>query len=263
MKIRPKKSLGQNFLSDKNIIKSIVEIGNIEDNKVVLEIGPGTGNLTEFILKKKPKSFFVIEKDNNLAKILYEKFNNKINIINKDVLNFELNEVTKEKIIIYGNLPYNISTEILIKLITDNKKFELCKKLVLMFQKEVANRIIAKTNSKNYGRLSIISNWRMDIKKEFDISPNCFFPKPKVDSTLLSFEPKKKYFSIKNPYNLEKITKVFFNQRRKMIKNPLKQIFKKPDMILEKLKLDINLRPQNLSPLIYLKITKEYEDLAN
>ena len=132
-----------------------------------------------------------------------------------------------------------------------------------MFQKEVADRIIAKTNSKNYGRLSIISNWRMDIKKEFDISPNCFFPKPKVDSTLLSFEPKKKYFNIKNPYNLERITKVFFNQRRKMIKNPLKQIFKKPDMILEKLKLDINLRPQNLSPLIYFKITKEYEDLAN
>ena len=263
MKIRPKKSLGQNFLSDKNIIKSIVEIGNITDNNTVLEIGPGTGNLTEFILKKKPKSFFVIEKDYNLVKILYEKFNNKINIINKDVLNFELNEVTKEKVIVYGNLPYNISTEILIKWITNNKKFELCKKLVLMFQKEVADRIIAKTNSKKYGRLSIISNWRMDIKKEFDISPNCFFPKPKVDSTLLSFEPKKKYFNIKKPYNLEKITKVFFNQRRKMIKNPLKQIFKKPGMILEKLKLDINLRPQNLSPLIYFKITKEYEDLAN
>ena len=263
MKIRPKKSLGQNFLSDKNIIKSIVEIGNITDNNTVLEIGPGTGNLTEFILKKKPKSFFVIEKDYNLVKILYEKFNNKINIINKDVLNFELNEVTKEKVIVYGNLPYNISTEILIKWITNNKKFESCKKLVLMFQKEVADRIIAKTNSKNYGRLSIISNWRMDIKKEFDISPNCFFPKPKVDSTLLSFEPKKKYFNIKKPYNLEKITKVFFNQRRKMIKNPLKQIFKKPGMILEKLKLDINLRPQNLSPLIYFKITKEYEDLAN
>ena len=226
MKIRPKKSLGQNFLSDKNIIKSIVEIGNIEDNNTVLEIGPGTGNLTEFILKKKPKSFFVIEKDYNLVKLLYEKFNNKINI-------------------------------------TDSKKFESCEKLILMFQKEVADRIIAKTNSKKYGRLSIISNWRMDIKKEFDISPNCFFPKPKVDSTLLSFEPKKKYFNIKNPYNLEKITKVFFNQRRKMIKNPLKQIFKKPDMILKKLKLDINLRPQNLSPLIYFKITKEYEDLAN
>ena len=263
MKIKPKKSLGQNFLSDKNIIKAIVEVGNIKDNNLVLEIGPGTGNLTEFILKKNPKIFFVIEKDYNLVKLLYKKFNNKINIINKDVLNFELNDISNEKVIVYGNLPYNISTEILIKWITDNKKFQSCKKLILMFQKEVADRIMAKTNSKNYGRLSIISNWRMNIKKEFDISPNCFFPKPKVNSTLLSFEPKKKYFNIKKPYNLEKITKVFFNQRRKMIKNPLKQIFKKPDMILEKLKLDINLRPQNLSPLIYFKITKEYEDLAN
>ena len=263
MKIKPKKSLGQNFLSDKNIIKAIVEVGNIKDNNLVLEIGPGTGNLTEFILKKNPKIFFVIEKDYNLVKLLYKKFNNKINIINKDVLNFELNDISNEKVIVYGNLPYNISTEILIKWITDNKKFQSCKKLILMFQKEVADRIMAKTNSKNYGRLSIISNWRMNIKKEFDISPNCFFPKPKVNSTLLSFEPKKKYFNIKKPYNLEKITKVFFNQRRKMIKNPLKQIFKKPDMILEKLKLDINLRPQNLSPLNYFEITKEYEDLAN
>ena len=263
MKIRPKKSLGQNFLSDKNVIKSIVEIGNIKNNNTILEIGPGTGNLTEFILKKKPKSFFVIEKDYNLVKILYEKFNNKINIINKDVLNFELNAISKEKIIVYGNLPYNISTEILTKWITDNKKFESCKKLILMFQKEVADRVIAKTNSKNYGRLSIISNWRMDVKKEFDINPNCFFPKPKVDSTLLSFEPKKKYFNLKNPNNLEKITRVFFNQRRKMIKNPLKQIFKNPYIILQKLKLDTNLRPQNLSPLNYFEITKEYEDLVN
>ena len=263
MKIRPKKSLGQNFLSDKNVIKSIVEIGNIKNNNTILEIGPGTGNLTEFILKKKPKNFFVIEKDYNLVKFLYEKFDNKINIINKDVLNFELNTISKEKIIVYGNLPYNISTEILIKWITDNKKFESCKKLILMFQKEVADRIIAKTNSKNYGRLSIISNWRMDVKKEFDINPNCFFPKPKVDSTLLSFEPKKKYFNLKNPNNLEKITKVFFNQRRKMIKNPLKQIFKNPYIIVQKLKLDTNLRPQNLSPLNYFEITKEYEDLVN
>jgi len=263
MKIRPKKSLGQNFLSDKNVLKSIVKIGNIKNNNTILEIGPGTGNLTEFILKKKPKNFFVIEKDYNLVKFLYEKFDNKINIINKDVLNFELNAISKEKIIVYGNLPYNISTEILTKWITDKKKFESCKKLILMFQKEVADRIIAKTNSKNYGRLSIISNWRMDVKKEFDINPNCFFPKPKVDSTLLSFEPKKKYFNLKNPNNLEKITKVFFNQRRKMIKNPLKQIFKNPYIIVQKLKLDTNLRPQNLSPLNYFEITKEYEDLVS
>ena len=205
----------------------------------------------------------MIEKDSNLVKLLYERFNNKLNIINKDVLKFKLNIISKEKFIIYGNLPYNISTQILTKWITDREKFESCKKLILMFQKEVANRIIAKPNSKNYGRLSIISNWRLDVKKEFDISFNSFFPKPKVDSTLLSFIPKRKYYNINNPENLEKITKIFFNQRRKMIKNPLKQIFNNPDIVVEKLNLDVNLRPQNLSPLNYFEITKEYEDLAN
>ena len=132
-----------------------------------------------------------------------------------------------------------------------------------MFQKEVANRIIAKINSKNYGRLSIISNWKLNIKKEFDINPKSFFPKPKVDSTLLSFVPRKDFFHIKNPANLEKITRIFFNQRRKMIKNPLRQIFKDPDQIAEKLKLNINFRPQNLSPKNYFDITTEYEKLNN
>jgi len=263
METRPKKSLGQNFLLDKNIIKSIVNIGNIKSNKSILEIGPGTGSLTEFILKEKPKNFFVIEKDYNLVKLLFNKFNNKINILNEDILNFNLSTLSKEKLIVYGNLPYNISTQILTKWITNNNEFETFKQLILMFQKEVANRIIAKTDSKDYGRLSIISNWRLDVKKEFDISPNCFFPKPKVVSTLLSFTPKKKYFNITDPRNLEKITKIFFNQRRKMIKNPLRQLFKNPYMVAKKLNLDIDLRPQNLSPLDYFKITKQYEDLID
>ena len=263
MKVKAKKSLGQNFLIDKNIIKSIVNIGDIKKNNVILEIGPGTGNLTEYILKKNPKKIFVIEKDSNLVNLLNGKFSDKINILNKDILKFDLNNISKEKIIIFGNLPYNISTKILTQWITVHEKFKSYKKLILMFQKEVADRILAKTNSRNYGRLSIISNWRLNIKKEFNISPQCFFPKPKVDSTLLSFVPRKNFFHIKKPANLEKITRIFFNQRRKMIKNPLRQIFKDPDQIVEKLKLNINLRPQNLSPKNYFDITKEYENLNN
>ena len=263
MVVRPKKSLGQNFLVDNNIINIITQAGNINSDDVVLEIGPGTGNLTEHILKKNPKKIFVIEKDSNLVNLLNRKFSDKINILNKDILKFDLNNISKEKIIIFGNLPYNISTKILTQWITAHEKFNCYKKLILMFQKEVADRILAKTNSSNYGRLYIISNWRLNIKKEFNISPQCFFPKPKVDSTLLSFVPKKEFYYIKNPENLEKITRIFFNQRRKMIKNPLKQIFGKPDMILEKLKIDINLRPQNLSPLTYFNITREYEKLTN
>ena len=263
MEIKVKKSLGQNFLTDKNIIKSIVDIGFITDNDVILEVGPGTGNLTEFIFKKNPKQIYAIEKDYNLVNFLNEKFEGKIEIINEDILNFKINNISDEKFIIYGNLPYNISTQILTQWIVDQQQFSSIKKLILMFQKEVANRIIAKINSKNYGRLSIISNWKLNIKKEFDINPKSFFPKPKVDSTLLSFVPRKDFFHIKKPANLEKITRIFFNQRRKMIKNPLRQIFKDPDQIAEKLKLNINLRPQNLSPKNYFDITTEYENLNN
>ena len=263
MKIKAKKSLGQNFLIDKNIIKSIVNVGDVKKNNVILEVGPGTGNLTEYILKKNPKKIFVIEKDSNLVNLLNRKFSDKINILNKDILKFDLNNISKEKIIIFGNLPYNISTKILTQWITTPEKFKCYKKLILMFQKEVADRILAKTNSRNYGRLSIISNWRLNIKKEFNISPQCFFPKPKVDSTLLSFVPKKEFYYIKNPENLEKITRIFFNQRRKMIKNPLKQIFKNPEKVAINFKLNVNLRPQNLSPLTYFNITREYERLSN
>jgi len=263
MKIKAKKSLGQNFLIDKNIIKSIVNVGDVKKNNVILEVGPGTGNLTEYILKKNPKKIFVIEKDSNLVNLLNGKFSDKINILNKDVLNFDLNNISKEKIIIFGNLPYNISTKILTQWITTPEKFKCYKKLILMFQKEVADRILAKTNSRNYGRLSIISNWRLNIKKEFNISPQCFFPKPKVDSTLLSFVPKKEFYYIKNPENLEKITRIFFNQRRKMIKNPLKQIFENHEKVAANFKLNVNLRPQNLSPLTYFNITREYEKLSN
>ncbi len=263
MKIKVKKSLGQNFLTDKNIIKSIVDIGFITDKDVILEVGPGTGNLTEFIFEKNPKQIYAIEKDYNLVNFLNKKFEGKVKIINEDILNFKINNISNEKFIIYGNLPYNISTQILTQWIVDQQQFSSIKKLILMFQKEVANRIIAKINSKNYGRLSIISNWKLNIKKEFDINPKSFFPKPKVDSTLLSFVPRKDFFHIKKPANLEKITRIFFNQRRKMIKNPLRQIFKDPDLIAKKLKLNINLRPQNLSPHNYFDITTEYENLNN
>jgi len=259
--IKPKKSLGQNFLIDQDIINLIVDNGSIQ-NQIVLEIGPGTGNLTSAILKKKPKRLFVIEKDKDLSDLLKEKFNDQITIINNDILKFDEQNLVKEKVIVFGNLPYNISTEILcrwiINLNNDNFWFD---ELILMFQKEVANRIIAKFNTSNYGRLTILSNWKLYIKKICDISPNSFFPKPKIDSTLLYFSPKENFFKINDPKNLEKITRIFFNHRRKMIKKPFNQIFNGNTKILDKLKIDLNLRPQNLDLLSYYNLTKEYEDL--
>ncbi len=262
--IRAKKSLGQNFLIDRSILEKIVSAANIE-NKIVLEIGPGTGNLTSFILKKNPKELFVIEKDNDLISNLENKFNNRLRIINEDVLNVDETNLFKSnhKVIVFGNLPYNISTEILSKWIINLKNNFWFECLILMFQKEVADRIIADFNTSNYGRLSIICNWKLNIKKICDIKPEAFYPKPKIHSSLLLFFPKENHIKINDPNNLEKITKIFFNQRRKMIKKPFNQLFNGDQRILDKLKIDLNLRPQNLSLDTYYQLVCEYEKLRS
>ena len=130
-----------------------------------------------------------------------------------------------------------------------------------MFQKEVADRIIAKYNTSSYGRLTVLANWKLKIVKVCDIKPDSFFPKPKVDSSLLLFSPKNKIFKIKDPKNLEIVTRVFFSHRRKMLKKPFNQIFNGDHKILDKLKIDLNLRPQNLDFETYYKLTNEYEKL--
>jgi 16S rRNA (adenine1518-N6/adenine1519-N6)-dimethyltransferase len=256
--IKAKKSLGQNFLIDKNIIDKITSISNVQ-GKEVLEVGPGSGNLTEQILRNKPKKFYVIEKDKDLCSILDNRFENQISIINDDVLKINENLISKEKLIVFGNLPYNISTEIICNWILKLKKDVWFYELILMFQKEVADRIISKNDMSTFGRLSILSQWRLNIKKIIDIKSNCFNPKPKVDSTLLYFSPKQKFQNLHSPKNLELVTRIFFNQRRKMIKNPFKQLFKNYKKISENLNIDLNLRPQNLSTDTYLKIAQEYE----
>ena len=260
--IKAKKSLGQNFLIDENILEKITNSTDIY-NKIILEIGPGTGNLTSYILKKNPKKMFVIEKDNKLASDLENKFNNQITIINEDVLKIDETKLFKEEVTVFGNLPYNISTEILSKWIINLKKNFWFDCLVLMFQKEVADRIIAEFNTSNYGRLSIICNWKLNIKKICDIKPSAFFPKPKIDSSLLIFYPKKNFVKIKDPKNLEKITRIFFNQKRKMLKKPFNQLFNGDERLLDKLKIDLSMRPQNINLDTYYKLACEYENLRS
>ena len=260
--IKAKKSLGQNFLVDENILKKIVDISEIQDRSI-LEIGPGTGNLTSFILKNKPKKLFVVEKDKDLALGLRKKFKDFLVIINEDILDIDEKKFSKEKLIVFGNLPYNISTEILCKWILnlDNDEFWFeC--LILMFQKEVADRILANVNTSNYGRLSILAKWKLDVIRICNIKPSCFFPKPKIESSLLLFKPKKNFFKINDPKNIELVTRSFFNHRRKMIKKPFNQLFNGKSYIQKKLKLNLNLRPQNLSHDTYYNLIKEYEKLS-
>ena len=199
--IRAKKSLGQNFLIDKNILEKITNSAEIL-NKTILEIGPGTGNLTTYILKKNPKKIFVIEKDSELSSDLENRFYNQITIINEDVLKVDETKLFKGKVTVFGNLPYNISTEILSKWITNLKNDYWFSDLILMFQKEVADRIIALSNTSAYGRLSILANWRLNINKICDISPESFSPAPKIQSSLIHFTPKKNFVEIKDPLNL-------------------------------------------------------------
>ena len=259
MRIKPKKSLGQNFLIDKNIIKKITEAYPISNESEILEIGPGTGNLTEFFLKKEPKKIFLIEKDKNLFLDLKRKYN-KIEIINDDILKLSLKEIVNEKTIVFGNLPYNISSQILTRFILNKENLPL-KVFIFMFQKELADRIIAKPNTSSYGRLTILTNWKFKVKKLFDISPNSFFPKPKVKSTLLFFRIKENFNLFKEPETLGKITKIFFNQRRKKIKNQFKKLFDNYEEIAENLSIDLNCRPQNLKPEVYYNLVHELEKL--
>ena len=261
-----KKSLGQNFLIDQNIINKIINIAKIAEDKTILEIGPGYGNLTRKIANMKPKKILAIEKDKKLALFLKNIFKDSknIKIINNDIFNIIENQNLGQNIIVFGNLPYNISTQILATLVLLKKWPPWYEILIFMFQKEVADRILAKKNIKDFGRLSILCNWRLDIKKHFDISKNCFSPKPKINSTILSFTPKKKnLFNIKNPKNLETVTRVLFSSRRKMINKNFIKLFGHDKSIAKDLNLNLNQRPEELSNEMFYRIAMKYEKLFN
>ena len=256
----PKKSLGQNFLIDKNIIKKIVDLIEIK-NKNIIEIGPGKGALTDEILKKNPKSLTVIEKDFNFTKNLKLKYleNKTIKVLNNDILKFDIDNINCKNSVIFGNLPYNISSQILVKLLKSNNWPPQYTDLILMFQKELGEKIIGKYPSSDYGRLSILSNYRLNIINKFLVSPNSFFPKPKVVSIVIHFKPmKKSLFKIRSINNLEKITNIFFSNKRKMIKKNIKKILNESE-IQKILNLNLNSRPSEIKPETYYKITELFE----
>jgi len=255
-----KKSLGQNFLIDKNVIKKIVNLVEV-NNKNIIEIGPGKGALTNEILRRKPKSLSIIEKDKNLAnnlKISYKKSKN-VKVYEEDILKFNIEKIVYEDSIIFGNLPYNISSQILVKLLKFKFWPPKFNNLILMFQKELGDKIIGKFNTNGYGRLSILSNYKLKLLKKFFISPNCFFPRPKVTSVVLHLKPiVNKSFKIKNIKNLEEVTNIMFSNKRKMIKKNIKKVVNDEEMKTIK-DLNLNHRPSEVKPEIYYKITEFYE----
>jgi 16S rRNA (adenine1518-N6/adenine1519-N6)-dimethyltransferase len=260
--IKPKKSLGQNFLIDDNILNKIIKLIDINNDDLV-EIGPGTGNLTKKIIKQNIRSLTLIEKDHVLSNNLRKKLSeyNKLKIFNEDILKFDLEKNIRTNSIIVGNLPYNISSQILIKLIKFKKWLPKYRRLILMFQKEVAEKILAKYKSPDYGRLSIITAARLKVINQFNVSPNSFYPVPKVKSTILVLEPiRNKNCRIKNIENLEKISQTFFSRKRKMINKAFNELFRNPLSVAKKLNIDLNLRPSELTEDQYFKITEFFEN---
>tara|TARA_Y100000590_G_scaffold297290_1_gene334983 strand:+ start:286 stop:1134 length:849 start_codon:yes stop_codon:yes gene_type:complete len=256
-----KKSLGQNFILDENITDKIVRLSNIK-NKIIVEIGPGPGCLTRSLVKAGAKKIIAVEKDSKCIDIInYQKniFLNKIVMIKGDFLKENifkkiLKEIdkNKKKVVVISNLPYKTAVPILVKILENRNFFQ---ELILMFQKEVADRILAKKNTKSYGRISIFSQWLCKIEKKLNLTPNYFFPKPKVDSTILKFTFKKKIKEVKNEKLLIKLIKICFNQRRKTIKNNLKRINLFSNEFLIDCKINPNKRAEELDFTDFVKLS--------
>ena len=259
--LKPKKKLGQNFLHDKNIISSIVNKANIEDEDII-EIGPGPGILTESILNNKARSLLAIEKDDsfevNLKKIRSNYRDNFDYLIN-DVIDFDFKKLTKKNYKFVSNLPYNISVPFILKMIRIRKIIPW-KEMILMVQKEVAERITAKINTKNYGRLSIMVNLNNDVKKLLTVKPSSFIPRPKVDSTVIKISPINKDINI-NTEIFENIVKTCFSQRRKKVKNNLDQLNINTISLLELSNIDPDIRAENIDIEGFIRISRNYEEL--
>ena len=249
----PKKRFGQNFLKNKDLLKKISELKNFE-NKSILEIGPGKGALTEYLLKKKPKKLLAIEKDEELKPFLVNiqnKYPEILKIIFQDALTYDYSKIEDKKIFLVANLPYHIATTLVIKWLRYIKKFE---SIIVMVQREVADRLSAKVSTKFYGRTSVLVQLHSNVKKIFDVSPENFHPKPKVDSSIIEFTPKSNLNF--NYENIDELLKICFAQRRKKLKNNLNKISHSDLQKIINSGVDLNLRPQNISIDSYLMMSK-------
>lgn len=217
-----KKSFGQNFLIDDSILKNIVESAEVNVEDTVIEIGPGLGNLTHYILEKGAE-VIAFEIDNDMIEVLKNRFNNeRLKIINKDILKVDLNEYIKDKRIkIIANLPYYITTPIIFELLEYRQNIE---SITVMIQKEVAERITARPHSKDYGVLTINTNYLADVRKLIDVPNTSFIPAPKVTSTVIQILPnieKEKSLNIKDEDVFKDVVKKAFSSRRKKLSNSL------------------------------------------
>ena len=255
-----KKSLGQNFLKDNNVVEKIVSAINYEDNNLVIEIGPGSGAMTKELLKR--VDFAILyEIDTRLEKILSKELSDYVNyeLIFDDFLKRNIgNDLSKYKydnLYIVANLPYYITTPIINKIVSDKIPV---KEMVIMIQKEVADRLSSKPGSRDYGQITVFLNYFFEIEKVLTVSKNCFVPKPKVDSAVIKMKSREKKELVKDEEFFEKIVKDSFRFKRKTIKNNLSNYdLKKIDIILNKYGFDINTRSECIPYYVFVEIANE------
>ena len=261
-KIPPKKKFGQNFLTDQSIVEKIIRSAGDLKNKSIIEIGGGSGNLTKHLLNAKPKKLLVIEIDKDYDEILSKILENssiETKLISENVLDTDIYSFFLEPPVVFGNLPYNISTKILAKLLTEENGEPKWDKLLLMFQLEVANRIVAEPHTKQYGRLSLFSQFYSFPSLEFRISKNSFFPVPKVESALVKFKNNSENHAKYNRILFHDIIKKSFQGRRKMLKNTLKTNYGDIFKLMKLCGIPENSRPENITLNQFCELTRAIE----
>ncbi len=254
--VKPKKYLGQHFLKDQNIAKKIVECFKAKNSEVILEIGPGTGVLTKYLMQRENESYFIeIDRESvDYLKTQYPEI--ALKIIFNDILKQDLSEITQKQIAVIGNFPYNISSRILFKVMDNKAKIT---ELVGMFQKEVAERIVSKPGSKVYGILSVLIQAFYDAEYLFTVNENVFDPPPKVKSGVIRLTRKENFDLNCNETLFFKIVKTAFNQRRKVLRNSLK-VFQGINECGEEL---MRLRPEQLSFRDFIFIPRTLENFKH
>lgn len=255
-----KKTLGQNFLLDFNITRKIARLAGAGQGYDFLEIGPGPGGLTRALLHEGAKSVTVIEKDERCLELLQKiqaHYPDKMRIVIGDALEIDIKELMKDKpqFHIAANLPYNISSEILTSWLCEETWPPIWKSATLMYQKEFADRLKAKSSTKEYGRLSILTQWRAEVEKLMDVHPSNFTPPPRVMSCVIKVKPKEKIKNIEVK-KLEAITKATFGQRRKMLRQSLKSVTSNPEELCLKANISPEKRADHLSVDEYLNLAE-------